>query len=174
MATDIVADTSIECADAWQQAKADALSGNLRNGHNPRSIAWHNAIEKAVALWTAQARLTWRNFTHIDLRAVFREAVTEAHGAAAATFLASPANYGVPFAPLTPPQRVTAEVRAERALQQHRSQRNVWRQIIRRPGCRLVAIIDGASIVVTVCGMPAHHVVLDLGANERMIHDRLV
>ena len=86
LATDIVADTSVEGAAAWQRAKAGALAGDLHNGQDPRSIAWHTAIEKAVALWTAQARLTWRDFTRTDLRAVFREAVTVTYGAAAATF----------------------------------------------------------------------------------------
>ena len=101
------------------------LLGNLHNGQDPRSITWHNVIEKAVALWTAQARMPWMDFTHIYLRAVFRESVTLAYGAAAATFLESPADYGVPCAPPTPPPRVTAKTRAERALQQHRSHHNV-------------------------------------------------
>ena len=159
LATGIVADTSIKGANAWQRAKADALSGNLHNGQDLQSMAWHNAIEKAVALWTAQACLMWMDFTHIDLRAVIREAVTVTDGVAASTFLASSANYGVPCAPPTPPQRVSIEARTERALQQHRSQRNVWRHTIRWPGRRPIAMIDGASIMVTLNDMPAHHVV---------------
>ncbi len=111
MATDIVVDTSVEGAAAWQRAKAGALAGDLHNGQDPRSITWHNTIEKAVALWTAQARLTWRDFTHIDLRAVFHEAVTVTYGAVAATFLASPAEYGVLVSttPSQPPPRIRPE-----------------------------------------------------------------
>ena len=118
LATDIVADTSVEGATAWQRAKAGALAGDLHNGQDPRSIAWHTAIEKALALWTAQARLTWRDFTHVDLRAVFREAVTITYGAAAATFLASPAEYGVLVAttPHQPPPRISFEAREAGAL----------------------------------------------------------
>jgi hypothetical protein len=91
LATGIVVDTSVEGAAAWQRAKAGALAGDLHNGQDPRSIAWHTVIEMAVALWTTQARLTWKDFTHIDLRVVFRKAVTITYGAAATTFLASPA-----------------------------------------------------------------------------------
>ncbi len=110
LATDIVADTSVEGAAAWQHAKAGALAGDLHNGQDSRSIAGHTAIEKAVALWTAQARLTWRDFTHVDLRVVFREAVTITYGAAAATFLASPAEHGflVATTPPQPPPRIGA------------------------------------------------------------------
>ena len=176
LATDIVADTSVEGAAAWQRAKAGALAGDLHNGQDPRSIAWHTAIEKAVALWTAQARLTWRDFTRIDLRAVFREAVTVTYGAAAATFLASPAEYGVPVAasPPKPPPRMSSEARANATLQQHRMQRAAWRRSIKWPGRRPVAMIDGSAIKVTINGMTASHVVLDLGANEPMIHERMV
>ncbi len=46
LATDIVADTSIKGAGAWQRAKSGALAGDLHNGHDLRSIAWHTAIEK--------------------------------------------------------------------------------------------------------------------------------
>jgi hypothetical protein len=35
-------------------------------------------------------------------------------------------------------------------------------------------MIDGTFIMVTFKGMPTQHVLLDLGANEPMIHDRLV
>ena len=118
LATDIVADTTVEGLAAWQRAKAGAFAEDLHNGQDPRSIARHTAFEKAVALWTTQARLTWRDFTHIDLRAVLRKAVTVTYGAAAATFLASPAEYIVPtsIAPPQPPPRISPEAREAEAL----------------------------------------------------------
>jgi len=125
LATDIVADTGVEGAAACHRSNAGASPWDLHNGHDPRNIACHNAIEKTVTIWTAQGRLTWRDFTHIYLRAVFREAVTVTYGAVAATFLVSPAEYGVPFA-TTPPQlppRVSSEAREAEALQQHRMHR---------------------------------------------------
>ncbi len=71
-----------------------------------------------MALLTARARLTWRDFTHVDLRTVFREAVTITYGAAATTFLASPAEYGVLVATIThqPPPRISYETREAGAL----------------------------------------------------------
>ena len=53
LATDIVTDTSVEGAAAWHRAKGGALAGDLHNGKDPRNIAWHITIEKAVALWIA-------------------------------------------------------------------------------------------------------------------------
>jgi hypothetical protein len=155
LATDIVIDKSIEGSAAWQRVKSGALANDLHNGQDPRSIAWHTAIEKAVALWTEQARLTWRDFTHIDLRAVFREAMTITYGAAEATFLASQAEYGVSASatPPKPPPRISQEAREATALQHHMMQRTAWRRRIRWPGRRLVAMIDGSAIKVTIDGM---------------------
>ncbi len=165
LATDIAADTSVEAAAAWQRAKAGAWAGDLHNGQDPRSIMWHTAIEKALALWTAQAMLTWRDFTHIDLRAVFREAVTVTYGAAAAILLASPTEYGVHVStsPPQPPPRISPEAREAEALHQHRMQRASWRRSIMWHGRRLIAMIDRSAIRVTINGMTAGHVVLDLG-----------
>jgi len=58
------------------------------------------------------------DFTHIDLRAVFREAVTVTYGVVAATFLASPAEYGVPIsiAPTEPTPRISHEAREVETL----------------------------------------------------------
>ena len=61
------------------------------------------------------------DFTHLDLRAVFREAVTKTYGAAAATFLASPDEYGMPGTPPKPPPRIGMEDREVQALQRHRA-----------------------------------------------------
>ena len=129
-----------------------------------------------MALWKAQARLTWREFTHIDLRTVFREAATVTYGAAAATFLASPAENGVhvSIAPPQPPLRISLEAREAEALQQHVMQRESWRRSIWWPGRRPVAMIDGPAINVTINGMTASHVMLDLGANEPLIHERML
>ena len=85
--TELVSDTSVEGAAAWQRARAAAMAGAQHDGQDPRSVAWHTAIQKAVALWQAQAQLTWRDFTRIDLRAVFREAVLVTYGAEAASQL---------------------------------------------------------------------------------------
>ena len=125
LATDIVADTSVEGVAAWQRAKAGALAGNLHTVQDPRNIAWHVANENAVALWKAQARLTWRDLTHIHLRVVFREVVTVTYGAATATFLASTAKYGVLVSTALPhpPPIISPEAREAETLRQHRMQR---------------------------------------------------
>ena len=86
--TEIVADNSAEGAEAWQRAKADALAGRLHNGQDARSIAWHNAIERAVHLWAAQAQLTWRDYAQLDMRRIFREAASATFGPATAVHAA--------------------------------------------------------------------------------------
>ncbi len=52
--------------------------------------------------------------------------------------------------------------------------RAAWRRSIKWPRRQPVAMIDGSAIKVTIDGMTACHVALDLGANEPMIHERMV
>ena len=60
-------------------------------------------------------------------------------------------------------------------LKVHRQRRKAWRQTIRWPHRRPVATVRGADLPVTVNGHRiTGHIVLDLGANEPMIHQRLV
>ena len=60
-------------------------------------------------------------------------------------------------------------------LELHRQRRKAWRQTIRWPHRRPVATVKGADLPVTVNGHRiTGHIVLDIGANEPMIHQRLV
>ena len=55
--TELVADHSQEGAEAWERARAAALSGAQHDGQDLSSVAWHCAIQKAVSVWLAQAKL---------------------------------------------------------------------------------------------------------------------
>ena len=60
-------------------------------------------------------------------------------------------------------------------LELHRQRRKAWRQTICWPHRRPVATVKGADLPVTVNGHRiTGHIVLDIGANEPMIHQRLV
>ena len=60
-------------------------------------------------------------------------------------------------------------------LRQHRAQRKAWRQTIRMANRRPVATVLGTMVPITVNGHQIlGQIVLDLGANEPMIHQRVV
>ena len=209
--TELVADHSQEGVEAWERAPAAALSGAQHDGQDPRSVAWHCAIQKAVSVWLAQAKLEWRDLIRIDLRAVFREAVLATFGSRAAQYLAAPTAYGLPpqpegqllfgadlcgmFAriPLPPPpkdsqsqedrpeglqsQSTAAQPVTDRpikTLEEHREARAKWQKSVRWQTRRPVAMLDGATANITVNGQAVKQVVLDLGANEPMTHQRLI
>ena len=55
--TELIADTGPEAAAACSRARAAALAGRRHDGQDPRSVAWHGAIQRAVATFLAQVRL---------------------------------------------------------------------------------------------------------------------
>ena len=67
--TELVADHSTDGASAWRRAQSRALAGLPHDGQDHRSIAWHGAIQRALATWMAQAQLQWIDF--IRLTAVY-------------------------------------------------------------------------------------------------------
>ena len=75
LSPEVVIDTSSEEASAWQRAKRNMLASRLHDGSDPRIIAWEVALQYAYNNLYAEARLTWRGATRIDMRPVFREAI---------------------------------------------------------------------------------------------------
>ena len=199
--TQLVADDSPESRAAWDRAREAALDGEPHDGQDPRAVAWEAAVRKAVALWMAQAQLTQRDFRCIDLRAVFREAILATFpGHEGARMAVESAAFGVPQQQVSglygadvcsiagrvplPPVR-QAETRAsglsavasvyEDKLKLHRQRRAQWvEQHVRWKHRRPVAMVDGSAIPFTLNGQPVKQIVLDLGANEPMVHQRLV
>ena len=171
--TELVCEVGEESAAAWDRARAAALAGRQHDGQDPRSVAWHSAIQKAVAVFLAQSQLTWEDFVRIDMRAVFKEAVTAVYGEGAAREMV-----GAVFQATT--QALTTDGAAQHtsqpkeqadALEQHRQKRAAWQQAVKWEDRRPVAVIDGRKAGVTVAGVPVRTVVLDAGANEPMIHE---
>ena len=174
--TEIVADCSAEGAAAWQRAQSDALAGRLHNGQDPRSIAWHTAISRAVNLWAAQAQLTWRDYAQLDLRRIFREAVTATYGPASVVHAAT----GRSLAMDTPDDMVVAAqvaatvASSESTLAEYRRLRAAWQQSVVWTDRRPVAMVDGSEIPLTINGFPVRVMVLDSGADIDMLHQRVV
>ena len=186
VAAELVADASPENLDAWHQAKCSALAGDLHDGQDPRSIAYHQAVQRAVNVWAAQAQLNIRDFLKIDLQGLFREALKKVYGEQL-TAQVAPEQPVVPPSPgldnperamlMAPaPQQQAQAMRAEDpvALQLHRQLRHKWRQSIRWSGRRAVAMLDGSVHNILFNGKPVGQIVLDAGANEPMINKRLV
>ena len=172
--TEIVADTSAEGAAAWKRAQSDALAGRIHDGQDARSIAWKNAIERAVQLWAAQAHLTWKDFAQIDMRSIFREAahVTFGPATAAHAMLDEYQLQNVAIGCLE--QQSPQQALDQAALSGHRRQRAAWKESKRWPGRRPVAMIDGSKIRVTISGHAVKHAVLDTGADIPMLHQRVI
>ena len=82
--TKLVAGHSTDGGAAWRRAQSRALAGLPHDGQDHRSIAWHGAIQRALATWMAQAQLQWSDFIRVDMRTVLKQAVTAVYGAQAA------------------------------------------------------------------------------------------
>lgn len=174
--TDLVVDTSPEAAAAWAEAQASALAGELHDRQNPRAVAWHGTIQRAVAVWLAQAQLTWSDLIDIDLRKVCNRAVTNVYGARVADHLGRGAGFLVAPPGLTMNKQAPTQLRVQSqlSLEEHRDKLAQWQQTVQwQGGRRPVVVLDGLPSRITLSGVPVKRVVLDSGANEAMVHSSI-
>ena len=181
LSAELVTDRSPEATAAWQRAKHSALAGELHDGQDPRSVAWQAAVDKATTLWAAQAQLSLRDYLHIDMRQVFKAAIRIEFGEAAvasatehllsANVLDAPPQLPASFVSdaVLSPTPVPSKLEQRRmAIRKHTDEKVRWN------GRRPVAILDGRRYNLCLNGQPLGLVVLDHGANEPMIHQRLI
>ena len=179
---ELITDHSAEGEEAWQRARLAALSGELHDGQDARSIAWQTAMQRAINLFVAQAQLQARDLATLDFRAIYRAAIMREYGAEVAdqlpSVLAGLLSTGLPDSELPDGAlRCFAQPSDDEqaALEEHRSKRVEWiNDRVKWTGRRPVAILDGSKIPLTINGQRVLHVVLDGGANEPMLNRRLV
>eukprot|EP00873_Tetraselmis_striata_P029694 jgi/Tetstr1/449958/TSEL_037012.t1 len=75
----VVSDMTPEHAARWLEARNTALRGGLET-HDHMAVAWETVLQQAVRRFEATARLTWVDYTHLDLTRVFAAAVQSVYG----------------------------------------------------------------------------------------------
>eukprot|EP00873_Tetraselmis_striata_P002647 jgi/Tetstr1/422911/TSEL_013692.t1 len=66
-------------AARWLEARNTALRGGL-DTRDHMAVAWETVLQQAVRRFEATARLTWVDYTHLDLTRVFAAAVQSVYG----------------------------------------------------------------------------------------------
>eukprot|EP00873_Tetraselmis_striata_P045393 jgi/Tetstr1/465657/TSEL_010303.t1 len=75
----VVSDMTPEHAARWLEARNTALRGGL-DTRDHMAVAWETVLQQAVRRFEATARLTWVDYTHLDLTRVFAAAVQSVYG----------------------------------------------------------------------------------------------
>eukprot|EP00873_Tetraselmis_striata_P035652 jgi/Tetstr1/455916/TSEL_042697.t1 len=75
----VVSDMTPEHAARWLEARNTALRGGL-DTRDHMAVAWETVLRQAVRRFEATARLTWVDYTHLDLTRVFAAAVQSVYG----------------------------------------------------------------------------------------------
>eukprot|EP00873_Tetraselmis_striata_P000384 jgi/Tetstr1/420648/TSEL_011736.t1 len=75
----VVSDMTPEHAARWLEARDTALRGGLET-RDHMAVAWETVLQQAVRRFEATARLTWVDYTHLDLTRVFAAAVQSVYG----------------------------------------------------------------------------------------------
>eukprot|EP00873_Tetraselmis_striata_P038744 jgi/Tetstr1/459008/TSEL_004476.t1 len=75
----VVSDMTPEHTARWLEARDTALRGGLEN-RDHMAVAWETVLQQAVRRFEATARLTWVDYTHLDLTRVFAAAVQSVYG----------------------------------------------------------------------------------------------
>eukprot|EP00873_Tetraselmis_striata_P037700 jgi/Tetstr1/457964/TSEL_044477.t1 len=70
----LVSDITPEHAAKWLEARNTALRGGL-DTRDHMAVAWETVLQQAVRRFEPTARLTWVDYTHLDLTRVFAAAV---------------------------------------------------------------------------------------------------
>lgn len=71
-------------------------------------------------------------------------------------------------------ERTAALQQPAKTLERHRQQLAEWQDSVRWSERRPIALVDGRKAGVTLKGCPVRHIVLDAGANEPMVHERVI
>eukprot|EP00873_Tetraselmis_striata_P018566 jgi/Tetstr1/438830/TSEL_027339.t1 len=75
----VVSDMTPEHAARWLEALDTALRGGLET-RDHMAVAWETVLQQAVRRFEATTRLTWVDYTHLDLTRVFAAAVQSVYG----------------------------------------------------------------------------------------------
>eukprot|EP00873_Tetraselmis_striata_P001651 jgi/Tetstr1/421915/TSEL_012815.t1 len=75
----VVSDMTPEHAARWLEARNTALRGGLET-RDHMAVAWETVLQQAVRRFEATARLTWVDYTHLDLTRVSAAAVQSVYG----------------------------------------------------------------------------------------------
>eukprot|EP00873_Tetraselmis_striata_P033373 jgi/Tetstr1/453637/TSEL_040593.t1 len=75
----VVSDMTPEHAARWLEARNTALRGGL-DTRDHMAVAWETVLQQAVRRFEATTRLTWVDYTHLDLTRVFAAAVQSVYG----------------------------------------------------------------------------------------------
>eukprot|EP00873_Tetraselmis_striata_P017409 jgi/Tetstr1/437673/TSEL_026340.t1 len=75
----VVSDMTPEHAARWLEARDTAVRGGPET-RDHMAVAWETVLQQAVRRFEATARLTWVDYTHLDLKRVFAAAVQSVYG----------------------------------------------------------------------------------------------
>eukprot|EP00873_Tetraselmis_striata_P008291 jgi/Tetstr1/428555/TSEL_018549.t1 len=75
----VVSDITPEHAARWLEARDTAMRGGI-DTRDHMAVAWETVLQQAVRRFEATARLTWVDYTHLDLTRVFAAAVQSVYG----------------------------------------------------------------------------------------------
>eukprot|EP00873_Tetraselmis_striata_P046127 jgi/Tetstr1/466391/TSEL_010920.t1 len=75
----VVSDMTPDHGARWLEARDTALRGGL-DTRDHMAVAWETVLQQAVRRFEATARLTWADYTHLDLTRVFAAAVHSVFG----------------------------------------------------------------------------------------------